>query len=78
MVGRCALADLDRFAEFLHERHPLLAKKIAGEIIKKHEFSPIRSSLDARYAVQPNSDKRFFRWPMPRTSFDIVSTEIAW
>jgi toxin ParE1/3/4 len=30
-----ALADLDRFAEFLHERYPQLAKSVAAEIIKK-------------------------------------------
>jgi len=30
-----ALADLDRFASFLHERHPRLAKIIAQEIIAK-------------------------------------------
>jgi len=27
-----ALADLDRFASFLHERHPQLAKIVAAEI----------------------------------------------
>lgn len=30
-----ALADLDRFAEFLHERHPSLAKVVARTIIDK-------------------------------------------
>jgi plasmid stabilization system protein ParE len=32
-----ALADLDRFAAFLHDRHPRLAKIIAAEI--KHKAS---------------------------------------
>jgi plasmid stabilization system protein ParE len=30
-----ALADLDRFAAFLEDRHPSLAKVVAEEIIKK-------------------------------------------
>ena len=30
-----ALADLNRFAAFLHERHPNLAKIVAAEIVEK-------------------------------------------
>jgi len=30
-----ALADLDRFAQFLHDRHPTLAQRVAQEIIAK-------------------------------------------
>ncbi len=33
-----ALADLDRFAAFLHERYPSLAPLIAQEIIEKAEL----------------------------------------
>jgi toxin ParE1/3/4 len=33
-----ALADLDRFASFLHDRHPSLAKVVAGEIIDKAQI----------------------------------------
>jgi toxin ParE1/3/4 len=32
-----ALADLERFAEFLHREHPSLAAKVAAEIISKVE-----------------------------------------
>ena len=30
-----ALADLDRFATFLHQQHPVLAKLVAHELISK-------------------------------------------
>jgi plasmid stabilization system protein ParE len=30
-----ALADLDRFAAFLHRHHPALAKVIAAEIVQR-------------------------------------------
>ena len=30
-----ALADLDRFAEFLHDRHPTMAQIIAAEILNR-------------------------------------------
>jgi toxin ParE1/3/4 len=33
-----ALADLDRFAAFLQERHPSLAKIVAEEIIKRAQI----------------------------------------
>lgn len=33
-----ALADLDRFAAFLHHRHPALAERIAVEILTKAEI----------------------------------------
>ncbi|HTV29072.1 MAG TPA: type II toxin-antitoxin system RelE/ParE family toxin [Xanthobacteraceae bacterium] len=33
-----ALADLDRFAAFLHDRHPRLAKVIGAEIKRKAEI----------------------------------------
>jgi plasmid stabilization system protein ParE len=54
-----ALTDLDRFAEFLRERHPSLAKNIASEIIEKakvltgstHLGRPLGGSAEYRQVV---------------------------
>jgi plasmid stabilization system protein ParE len=47
-----ALADLDRFAAFLHDRHPRLAKVIAGEIKDKTrilvEYPMIGRAIEGR------------------------------
>jgi toxin ParE1/3/4 len=40
-----ALADLDRFAKFLHERYPSLAKTVADEIIGKAQILADRPQL---------------------------------
>lgn len=36
--SRAALADLDRFAEFLHDQHPRLARIIASEILHRTQI----------------------------------------
>jgi plasmid stabilization system protein ParE len=33
-----ALDDLQRFADFLHERHPGLASRVAGELVTRTEL----------------------------------------
>lgn len=43
-----ALADLDRFASFLHIRHPRLAKIVAREIIAKTELLTEHPQLGRR------------------------------
>ena len=40
-----AIADLDRFADFLHERHPSLARRIAAEIAEKANLLAERPHL---------------------------------
>lgn len=54
-----ALADLDRFAAFLHDRDPWLAMIVAGEIIQRAEVlqghpelgMPIEGSKEYREVV---------------------------
>jgi plasmid stabilization system protein ParE len=43
-----ALADLDRFAEFLHRDHPTLAAIVASEIIKKVQILSEHPQLGRR------------------------------
>jgi addiction module RelE/StbE family toxin len=40
-----ALADLERFAEFLHREHPSLAAKVAAEIISKVQALAVHPQL---------------------------------
>ena len=54
--SHAALADLDRFAEFLNERHPSLAAKVAQELIAKSE-----TLLDHPYLGRPIDDRAGFR-----------------
>jgi plasmid stabilization system protein ParE len=48
-----ALADLDRFAEFLHREHPSLATKIAAEIIRKTQMLSEHPQLGRPLAGHP-------------------------
>ena len=45
-----ALADLDRFAEFLHRDHPTLAAIVASEIIKRVQILSEHLQLGRRIA----------------------------
>ncbi len=48
-----ALADLDRFAEFLHEDHPSLASIVAREIIEKTRLLSEHPKLGRPIAGRP-------------------------
>ena len=47
-----ALADLDRFAEFLQDRHPQLAKTVAAEILAKTQVLAEHPQLGCLGAAQ--------------------------
>jgi plasmid stabilization system protein ParE len=46
-----ALADLDRFAEFLHDRHPYMAQIIAAEILNRTRIISEHPHLAVRSMV---------------------------
>ncbi len=49
-----ALADLDRFASFLQQQHPFLAKLVANELMDKVQLLSDPRSLDARLRGERN------------------------
>ena len=71
-----ALADLDRFAQFLRDRHPSLAAIVAREIIDKAAILAERPQ--AQSPAGQNTGKSFFRSPTRRMSSNIASMVNAW
>jgi len=62
-----ALADLERFAEFLHREYPSLAAKVAAEIIAKVAVLTTHPRLEGRLPDGRNiarSRSRFSAKPM--------------
>jgi plasmid stabilization system protein ParE len=49
-----ALADLDRFAAFLHSRYPALANAVAREIVEKAKILAERRILAIRSPATKN------------------------
>ena len=49
-----ALADLDRFATFLHDRHPYLARIVASEILAKAQIISEHPELGRPIAERKN------------------------
>jgi plasmid stabilization system protein ParE len=52
--SRAALADLDRFASFLQERHPHLARIVAVEILAKTKIISEHPSLGRPVEGRPD------------------------
>jgi plasmid stabilization system protein ParE len=78
-----ALADLDRFVEFLSKQRPSLASAVASQIIAKVEVPRSRFSVSTRGLVGPSAGARSTgswccRSPVPRTFFGIASTASVW
>jgi plasmid stabilization system protein ParE len=67
-----ALADLDRFAAFLQERHPVLASIVAREILSKAEMLEAHPQLG--YPIGRGGEYRqvVLRCCEPSTSFAIA------
>jgi plasmid stabilization system protein ParE len=73
-----AIADLDRFAEFLHDKYPALAPRVAQEIMAKAEIlvaHPLRGRplLGAR-----NIGRSCSTCSMPAMFFIIASMACGW
>jgi len=72
-----ALADLDRFIEFLNQAYPPLAAKIAAEIISKVQALADNPRLGDRSRVVRNIARSSCRFFAPPTCFNIGSTASA-
>jgi plasmid stabilization system protein ParE len=67
-----ALADLDRFASFLHERHARLAKIVAAEIVAKAQLLSNHPKLG-----RPSRDAKNIGRSCCRFSTRLMSSNIA-
>jgi plasmid stabilization system protein ParE len=77
--SRDALADLDRFAAFLHDKHPALAPRVAQEIKAKAQiFWPSIRNPDVRSRVVRNIARSCWRYSMRAMSFSIATTANGW
>ena len=78
-----ALADLDRFVEFLNREHPSLAGRVAGEIVGKVQVlsehpmlgRPIAGREEYRQIVL---QVLYYRSWVRLMSFNTASTENVW
>jgi plasmid stabilization system protein ParE len=68
-----ALADLDRFVEFLDRKHPSLAPVVAREIVDKAQILSAHPQLGRPLAVVKNIARSCYRSSARLTSFNIVS-----
>ena len=73
-----ALADIDRFVEFLNREHPSLAGVVAGEIIGKVQVLSEHPMLGGRSLAGKSTDKLHCRSWERLTSSNIASTENVW
>jgi plasmid stabilization system protein ParE len=52
-----ALADLDRFATFLHDQFPELAARVAGELVARTDCSVAIRGWDAHSEIGTNTGR---------------------
>jgi plasmid stabilization system protein ParE len=62
-----ALADLDRFAEFLHDRHPAMARIIAAEILNRTRIISEHPQLGR--PIEGREDYRELALPVLNTTY---------
>jgi plasmid stabilization system protein ParE len=67
-----ALADLDRFVEFLHRQHPSLAATVASEIISKVQVLISHPRLGRPLPGERNIGKSSCRFSVPPMYFSIA------
>jgi len=67
-----ALADLDRFVAFLHERHPRLAKIIAAEIKDKAGILSEHPLIGRAIEGRPQYRELVLKWRTRHTSFTMA------
>jgi plasmid stabilization system protein ParE len=75
--SNAALADLDRFAEFLNREHPSLAAIVAREIIEKTQVLSEHPRLGRQDGQSPavlNIDRSCWKSSEQPMSFSIAST----
>ena len=73
-----ALADIDRFVEFLNREHPSLAGVVAGEIIGKVQVLSEHPMTGLRSLAGKSTDKLYCRFWEQITSSNTASTENVW
>ena len=72
-----ALADLDRFVEFLGRERPALAKIVATEIIDKVQVLSEHPQL-GRLLVERNIARSYCRFSARLMCFNIASMACVW
>jgi plasmid stabilization system protein ParE len=73
-----ALADLDRFAEFLDREHPSLAAIVATEIMDKVRVLSEHPQLGRPIAGRKNIARSYCRFSVRLTCFNIASIARVW
>jgi plasmid stabilization system protein ParE len=73
-----ALADIDRFVEFLNREHPSLAGVVAGEILGKVRVLSEHPMLGGRSPGGKSTDKLYCRSWVRLASSNIASMENVW
>jgi plasmid stabilization system protein ParE len=72
-----AIADLDRFVEFLNREHPSLASVVAAEIVDKVQVLSAHPQLGRPIAGREEYRQIVCRFSARRTCFNIASMAVV-